>query len=67
MSPRSTRVSRCGLSEDFFIEARKVNPPDVRITRPAGEYHASPIEEVTVSVQAEDDFGLNDVGPSLFG
>ena len=49
------------LSEDFFIEARKVNPPTVRITRPAGEYHASPIEEVTVSVQAEDEFGLNDV------
>jgi hypothetical protein len=49
------------LSEDFFIEARKANPPDVRITRPAHEYHASPIEEVTVSVRAEDDFGLNDV------
>jgi hypothetical protein len=49
------------LSDDFFIEARKVNPPDVRITRPIGEYHASPIEEVTVSVHADDDFGLSDV------
>jgi len=49
------------LSEDFFIEARKVNPPDVRITRPAREYHASPIEEVAVAVHAEDDFGLNGV------
>jgi hypothetical protein len=49
------------LSEDFFIEARKVNPPEVRITRPAREYHASPIEEVTVAVQAEDDFGLTDL------
>lgn len=49
------------LSDDFFIEARKVKPPDVRITRPAGEYHASPIEEVTVSVHAEDDFGLTGV------
>ena len=49
------------LSDDFFIEARKVKPPDVRITRPAGEYHASPIEEVTVSVHAEDDFGLSGV------
>ena len=47
------------LSEDFFIEARKVNAPDVRITRPVGEYHASPIEEVTVTAQANDDFGLN--------
>jgi hypothetical protein len=49
------------LSEDFFIEARKANPPEVSITRPAREYHASPIEEVTVSVHAEDDFGLRDV------
>ncbi|HXP59431.1 MAG TPA: hypothetical protein VN829_03015, partial [Dongiaceae bacterium] len=49
------------LSDDFFIEARKVNPPDVRITRPAGEYHASPIEEVTVAVNAQDEYGLNDV------
>ncbi len=49
------------LSEDFFIEARKVNPPQVRITRPMGEYHASPIEEVTVAVQAQGDFGLNDM------
>ncbi len=49
------------LSEDFFIEARKVNPPDMRITRPASEYHASPIEEVTVGVRATDDFGLSDL------
>jgi hypothetical protein len=49
------------LSDDFFIEARKVNPPEVRIVRPAGEYHASPIEEVTIAVQAQDDFGLNDL------
>jgi hypothetical protein len=49
------------LSEDFFVEARKANPPEVRITRPAGEYHASPIEEVTVAVRASDDFGLNNV------
>ena len=49
------------LSDDFFIEARKANPPEVRITRPSGDYQASPIEEVTLGVHAEDDFGLNQV------
>ena len=49
------------LSEDFFIEARKASPPEVRVTRPGSDYHASPIEEVTVGVRAEDDFGLNHV------
>jgi len=47
------------LSDDFFIEARKASPPEVRITRPGRDYHASPIEEVTVGVRAEDDFGLD--------
>jgi hypothetical protein len=49
------------LSTDFFIEARKAKPPEVRITRPAGEYRSSPIEEVTVTVEAQDDFGLKDM------
>jgi hypothetical protein len=48
------------LSEDFFIEASKANPPEVVITRPGRDYQASPIEEVTVSVKADDEFGLND-------
>jgi hypothetical protein len=48
------------LSEDFFIEASKVNPPQVVITRPGRDYQASPIEEVTVSVKADDEFGLNE-------
>ena len=52
---------RVRLSDDFFIEARKANPPDVRITQPGRDYRASPIEEVTVSVKATDDYGLNDV------
>jgi archaellum component FlaC len=49
------------LSEDFFIEARKASPPDVRVTRPGRDYHSSPIEEVTVGVRAADDFGLSNV------
>jgi hypothetical protein len=48
------------LSEDFFIEASKATPPEVVITRPGRDYQASPIEEVTVSVKADDEFGLND-------
>jgi len=50
------------ISEDFFIEASKADPPDVLISRPAGDYRASPIEEVTISVKADDAFGLSDLG-----
>jgi hypothetical protein len=49
------------LSDDFFIESDKINPPEVSITRPGGDYRASPIEEVAVSVNAHDDYGLKDV------
>src|SRR5438132_12972808 len=49
------------LSEDFFIEARKTSPPEVTLMRPGGDYRASPIEEVTLSVRAQDDFGLKDL------
>ncbi|HVB57035.1 MAG TPA: hypothetical protein VNE63_11465 [Candidatus Acidoferrales bacterium] len=48
------------LSEDFFIEAGKANPPEVAIDRPGRDYRASPIEEVTVTAKAADDFGLNE-------
>ncbi len=49
------------ISDDFFIEARKANPPDVRLIKPGGDYRANPIEEVTVAVNADGEFGLNDV------
>jgi hypothetical protein len=49
------------LSEDYFIATDKAMPPEVAISRPAGDYRASPIEEVTVGVKATDQFGLNDV------
>jgi hypothetical protein len=48
------------ISEDFFIEADKADPPEVVISRPGHDYQASPIEEVTVAVKADDAFGLND-------
>ncbi len=50
------------LSEDFFIEAKKVTAPTVKIDRPGRDAHVNPIEEVTVTVDAQDDFGLNEVG-----
>ncbi len=49
------------LSEDFFIEASKADPPDLLISKPAGDYRASPIEEVTVSVKVDDPFGLDEL------
>jgi hypothetical protein len=49
------------LSEDFFIEARKDSPPTVKIDRPGRDAKVNPIEEVTVTVNAEDDFALNEV------
>jgi hypothetical protein len=49
------------LSNDFFIEARTANPPNVIIARPGHDYRANPIEEVTVAVKADDEFGLYDL------
>jgi hypothetical protein len=50
------------VSEDFFIEARKANPPQISLVRPGrGDYDASPIEEVTVAAKATDDYGLSGV------
>ena len=46
------------VSEDFFIEARKANPPQISLVRPGRDYRASPIEEVTVSAKATDEYGL---------
>ena len=49
------------LSEDYFIEAQKEQPPKVRIARPGRDFKVNPIEEVTVRVEADDDFALQDV------
>src|SRR5262249_54158122 len=48
------------LTEDYFIEAQKDRPPEVKLTRPGRDFRASPIEEVTVTAEATDDFGLKD-------
>jgi hypothetical protein len=49
------------LSDDYFIEARKDEPPVVKIVKPGKDPHVSPIEEVPVTVEASDDFGLKNV------
>src|ERR1039458_2216858 len=49
------------LSEDYFVSTSKANPPSIAIDKPAGDYRASPIEEVTVGVKAGADFGLTHV------
>lgn len=46
------------LSNDYFIEVQKAMPPKVRVTRPGRDAKVNPIEEVTIQVQAEDDFAL---------
>jgi hypothetical protein len=46
------------LSEDYFIEAGEVRPPQVTLVRPVHDYRASPIEEVAIAAQAADAFGL---------
>ncbi|HTV52174.1 MAG TPA: hypothetical protein VME21_13380 [Steroidobacteraceae bacterium] len=49
------------LSEDYFIEAGEVRPPQVALLRPERDYRASPIEEVTLAAQASDSFGLDEL------
>jgi len=49
------------VSEDFFIEARKPNPPQISLVRPRGDFHVNPIEEVTIAAKAIDDYGLKNV------
>ncbi|MBV8573200.1 MAG: hypothetical protein JO319_21470 [Acidobacteriaceae bacterium] len=46
------------ISDDYFIEAKRDEPPSVRIVHPGRDPHVSPIEEVPVTVEAADDFGV---------
>lgn len=49
------------ISDDYFIEAKKDEAPSVRILRPGRDPHVSPIEEVPVAVEANDDFGVRNI------
>ena len=49
------------ISDDYFIEARKVTPPTLRITKPGRDAKVSPIEEVSVQVSSEDEYPLQEL------
>ena len=55
------------LSDDYFIEARKAEPPRRDHRAPGRDYRASPIEEVTVAVKADDEFGSQTIDAALLG
>lgn len=43
---------------EYFIRTLNDRPPDVRILRPAGDKHVSPLEEVAIEARADDDYGV---------
>ena len=43
---------------EYFIRTLQDGPPDVRITRPATDRQVTPLEEVSIEAQADDDFGV---------
>ena len=43
---------------EYFIRMLNDRPPDVRIVRPAGDKHVSPLEEVAIEARADDDYGV---------
>ena len=45
-------------STEYFIRMLNDRPPDVRILRPAGDKHVSPLEEVAIEARADDDYGV---------
>ena len=49
------------ISQDYFIEAQKEHEPLVKIRRPGRDARVSPIEEVSIEVDAEDDFALSNL------
>jgi hypothetical protein len=46
------------ISDDYFIESGKDEPPSIRIANPGKDPKVSPIEEVPVTVEAADDFAV---------
>ncbi|HXP85998.1 MAG TPA: hypothetical protein VN841_14840 [Bryobacteraceae bacterium] len=49
------------LTDDYFIEAKEDQAPSVKVTHPGADAKVSPIEEVTVQVDASDDFALQEM------
>jgi hypothetical protein len=46
------------ISDDYFIEAKKDEAPSVKISRPGSDPRVTPIEEVPITVESADDFGV---------
>ena len=49
------------LTDDYLITLMPDNKPVVKVLKPGRDWRASNIEEVSVRVEASDDFGLDDV------
>jgi hypothetical protein len=49
------------LTDDYFVEAKEDTAPSVKIVNPQRDPHVSPIEELPVTVETADDFGLKNV------
>lgn len=49
------------ISDDFFIRLAEDGKPEIKISKPGGDYNASGIEEVLTRVEAKDDYGLSKV------
>jgi hypothetical protein len=49
------------ISDDYFIEAKKDEPPVVKISKPGRDPHVTPIEEMPVTVESADDYGVKDL------
>ena len=47
------------LTDDYFIDVIPDSKPEVSVVRPGRDWRASNIEEVSVRVEASDDFGLD--------
>jgi len=64
-SYRVRLVDRAGLDNEagseYFIRAVDDRPPDVHIITPATDRQVTPLEEVEVEAQADDDYGLERV------
>ncbi len=52
---------RVRLTDDYFITVVPDEPPTAKILEPGRDWRATSIEEVTVRVEAEDDFGLREL------
>jgi uncharacterized protein DUF4175 len=62
---RITLTDPDGFTDDaqteYFIRVLDDRPPDVHIVRPASDRSVTPLEEVEIEAQADDDYGLERV------